>query len=81
MGELSLSYYVSICKGNTELLRTFKSLLLEDFKSMDVRFFSAAEENDVRAMRNELHKISPIASNLDFSQMTDLIEKYRTASI
>jgi hypothetical protein len=77
MCELSLSYYVSICKGNAELLKTFKALILKDFESMDVRFFSAAEENDVSAMCKELHKVSPIASNLNFSQMLDLIEKYR----
>jgi hypothetical protein len=77
MDELSLGYYTSICKGNAELLNTFKTFLLEDFKSMDVRFFSAVEENDVSAMRNELHKISALAFNLKYSQMLDLIEKYR----
>jgi hypothetical protein len=77
MSELSLNYYVSISKGNAELLSTFKALLLEDFKSMDVNFFFAAEENDISVMRDELHKMSPIAFNLKFFQMLDLIEKYR----
>lgn len=76
MSELSLSYYVSASKGDPELLRTFKALLLDDFKSMDVSFFSAAEANDVTTMRKELHRISPLAFNLNFSQMLDLIEKY-----
>ena len=77
MSELSLNYYSSISKGNAELLKTFKAFLLEDFKSMDVRFFSAAEENDVPTMRKELHKMYPIAFNLNFSQMLVLMEKYR----
>lgn len=77
MAELSLSYYASMCKGNAELLETFKALLLKDFKSMDASFFSAAEENNLPAMRSELHKMYPIAFNLNFSQMVDLIEKYR----
>jgi len=77
MSELSLKYYVSISKGNTELLNTFKALLLSDFKSMDVSFFLAVEDHNVAAMREQLHKISPIAFNLNFSQMLDLIERYR----
>lgn len=44
---------------------------------MDVRFFSAVEKNDIAAMRSELHKMYPIAFNLNFSQMLDLIEMYR----
>jgi hypothetical protein len=77
MSELSLDYYTSICKGNQELLKTFKALLLKDFESMDARFFSAAEENNLPVMRDELHKMYPIASNLSFSQMLDLMERYR----
>jgi hypothetical protein len=77
MSELSLSFYASISKGNDELLKTFKALLLKDFKVMDDRFFFAAEENNVTAMREELHKMYPIAFNLHFSQLLDLIEKYR----
>jgi hypothetical protein len=77
MCELSLSYYFAICKGNTELLGTFKALLLNDFESMDANFFSAVQRNDLRAMRAELHNMYPIASNLNFSRMTHLIEKYR----
>ena len=77
MSDLSLSYYVSISKGNIELLKKFKTLLLDDFKSMDVNFFSAAAENDVAAMRAQLHKIYPLANNLNFFQMLDLIERYR----
>lgn len=41
---LSLSFYASICKGNAELLKTFKMLLSEDFKAMDVSFFSAVKK-------------------------------------
>lgn len=77
MSELSLSYYTSMCKGNTELLKAFKGLLLEDFRSMDVNFFSAVEENNVAAMRKELHKMYPIVFNLNFSQMVALIDQYR----
>jgi hypothetical protein len=77
MSELSLDHYASICKGNVEMLKTFRTLLLEDFKSMDVKFFSAAEENDIPAMLNELHKMYPIVYNLNFSKMLMLIEKYR----
>lgn len=80
MGELSLNYYQSICKGNVELLKTFKTLLFKDFKSMDGRFFSAAEKNDISGMRKELHNMYPIAFNLNFSQMLELIEKYRSCS-
>jgi hypothetical protein len=76
MAELSLTYYVSICKGNARLLKEFKTLLLDDFKSMDLKFFAAAEESDLPAMRRELHKMYPITSNLTFSHMLDLIEKY-----
>jgi hypothetical protein len=77
MPELSLSYYISISKGNAELLKTFKQLLLEDFKLMDGTFFFAAEENDFSVMRKELHKMYPLVYNLNFFQMLDLIEKYR----
>jgi hypothetical protein len=77
MRELSLAYYNSISKGNVEMLKNFKTFLLEDFKSMDVKFFSAAGENDIPAMHKELHKMYPIVFNLNFSQMLDLIEKYR----
>ena len=80
MNELSLSYYISISKGNAELLKTFKTLLLEDVQSMDTRFFSAVEANDIDSMRNELHKLYPIVFNLNFSEMLDLIEKYRHCS-
>ena len=78
MCELSLDYYVSICKGDAEFLKTFQALLLADFKSMDVRFFSAVEENALPVMRNELHKIAPLVFNLNFSHMLDLIERYRS---
>jgi hypothetical protein len=77
MSELSLRYYVSICKGNSELLDKFKTLLLNDFQSMDSNFFNAAENGNVPAMLKELHKMHPIVSNLNFSKMVDLIEKYR----
>jgi hypothetical protein len=77
MNELSLTYYISICKGNAEMLATFKTLLLEDFKSIESRFFSAAEDNNIKVMRGELHKMHPIALNLNFQQLLDLIEKYR----
>jgi len=77
MSEPSLSYYVAISKGNAELLKTFKTLLLEDFKSMELNFFSAANENNISSMRAELHKMYPIATNLKFSQMLALIESYR----
>lgn len=77
MSELSLAYYVSICKGDVSLLQSFKTLLLEDIKSMEVQFFVAAQRNDVTAMRRELHKLYPIASNLNFLQMLELIERYR----
>jgi hypothetical protein len=77
MSELSLNHYASICKGNVGMLKTFRALLLEDFKSMDVKFFSAAEEKNIPAMLAELHKMYPIVFNLNFSQMLMLIEKYR----
>lgn len=77
MSELSLAYYVSICKGDVRLLTSFKTLLLEDIKSIELRFFVAAQENDEPAMRAELHKLYPIASNLNFLAMLELIEKYR----
>jgi hypothetical protein len=44
---------------------------------MEARFFAAVENNDLAAMRAELHKMSPIVSNLKFTGMLDLLEKYR----
>jgi len=77
MKELSLQYYLSICKNNAELLETFKTLLLKDFKTMDVRFFSAVGDNNIIAMRRELHNMYPIVFNLKFSRMLTLIDRYR----
>ena len=79
MSELSLDYYISMCKGNAELLKTFKTLLLEDFKSIELSFFSAAKANEIRTLRNELHKMHPIAVNLKFYRMLNLIENYRNS--
>ena len=77
MGELSLNFYVSISNGDDEVLRTFRKYLLQDFESMHAKFFSAVKENNIPAMRAELHKMYPIACNLNFSQLLDLIEKYQ----
>jgi hypothetical protein len=77
MNELSLNYYVSASKGDAEVLAMFRKFLLDDFKSMDVSFFSAVEEGNIPAMRKELHKMYPIVFNLNFSQMLNLLEKYR----
>jgi hypothetical protein len=77
MSQPSLDYYVSIFRNNPQLITNIKALLLTDFKSMESRFFTAAESNDLAAMKVELHKISPIVSNLKFARMLDLLEKYR----
>ena len=81
MSELSLEYYVLMCKGNAELFNTFKALLLEDFKSIEKNFFSAAEANDLSTMRSELHKMYPLAANLKFSHLLEVIEKYRNREL
>jgi hypothetical protein len=77
MSQPSLDYYVSIFRNNPQLIPNIKALLLTDFKSMEARFFAAAKNNDMVAMKEELHKISPIVSNLKFAGMLDLLEKYR----
>jgi hypothetical protein len=77
MSQPSLDYYVSIFRKNPQLIPNIKALLLTDFKSMESRFFAAAENNDLAAMKVELHKMSPIVSNLNFPGMLDLLEKYR----
>jgi len=81
MSELSLEYYVSMCKGNAELFNTFKVLLLEDFRSIERNFFYAAEAGDVPTMRSELHKMYPLAGNLKFSSLLQVIEKYRSSDL
>jgi hypothetical protein len=80
MSQPSLEYYFSIFRNNPQLIPNIKELLLADFKSMESRFFSAAENNDLAAMKEELHKMSPIVSNLNFAGMLDLLEKYRHSS-
>jgi hypothetical protein len=77
MSQPSLDYYVSIFRNNPQLITNIKALLLTDFKSMEARFFAAAKNNDMPVMKEELHKMSPIVSNLKFSGMLDLLEKYR----
>jgi hypothetical protein len=68
---------MSIFRNNPQLVPNIKALLLADFKSMESRFFAAVENNDLAAMKIELHKMSPIVSNLKFAEMLDLLEKYR----
>jgi hypothetical protein len=80
MSQPSLDYYVSIFRNNPQLIPNVKALLLTDFKSMESRFFAAVENNDLAAMKEELHKMSPIVSNLKFAGMLDLLEKYRHSS-
>ena len=80
MSQPSLDYYVSIFRNNPQLITNIKALLLTDFKSMESRFFAAAENNDLATMKAELHKMSPIVSNLNFVGMLDLLEKYRHCS-
>src|SRR5688572_17935514 len=80
MSQPSLDYYVSIFRNKPQLILNIKALLLTDFKSMESRFFAAAENNDVATMREELHKIAPIVSNLKFAVMLDVLERYRHLS-
>lgn len=54
-----------------------KDLLVKDFRAMEANFFSAVDKRDIHAMRAELHKMYPIISNLRFSEMLSLLEKYR----
>ena len=77
MSQPSLHYYESIFRKNPQLIPDIKALLLTDFKSMESRFFAAAENKDLATMKAELHKMSPIVSNLKFAGMLDLLEKYR----
>ena len=62
------------------MILNIKALLLKDFKSMESRFFAAADTNDLATMKAELHKVSPIISNLKFVAMVDLLEKYHHCS-
>ena len=77
MSEPTLDYYKDIFRNNTQRLSSIKELLAKDFKSMEVRFLLAVEQNDLQAMRTELHKMQPIVFNLRFSRMLGLIEKYK----
>jgi hypothetical protein len=77
MNEPTLDYYKDIFRNNPQRLSSIKILLMKDFKAMEEQFSLAAEQNDFKAMRAELHKIQPIVFNLRFSRMLDLIETYK----
>jgi hypothetical protein len=75
---ISLHYYESIFNKNQEKLNQIKQLLLNDFKKMEQAFFEADVTKNLKLMRNELHKMNPIVSNLGFTELSVLLEKYRT---
>lgn len=72
-----MDYYAEIFRNNPRQIAMIKDLLVKDFKTMEVNFFAAVDKRDIHAMRAELHKMSPIISNLRFSEMLSLLEKYR----
>lgn len=78
MKQLSMDYYAGIFRNNPDKIPMIKDLLVKDFKAMEVNFFSAVDKRDIHTMRAELHKMYPIISNLRFSEMLSLLEKYRT---
>lgn len=77
MERLSMDYYAGIFRNNPDKIPMIKDLLVKDFKAMEVNFFSAVDKRDIHTMRAELHKMYPIISNLRFSEMLSLLEKYR----
>ncbi|MBS1509040.1 MAG: hypothetical protein JSS79_20550 [Bacteroidetes bacterium] len=44
---------------------------------MENAFFAADKKRDIKSMRAELHKMSPIVSNLKYAELYALFEKYR----
>jgi len=77
---ISLHYYEQIFNNKQEKLDEIKRLLLNDFKKMEQAFFEADATKNLKLMRLELHKMSPIVSNLKFAELSVLFEKYRTLS-
>lgn len=75
---ISLQYYETIFNQNQEKIIQIKRLLLNDFKKMEHAFFEADANMSLKLMRLELHKMNPIVSNLGFTELSVLLEKYRT---
>ena len=49
---------------------------MKDFEAMELQFHDAMQKNDVLQMRRELHRMRPIVSNLRFTRMMELLDKY-----
>lgn len=77
MSQPSLEYYLTLFGSNQQRLNAVKELLIKDFKSMEALFFEAYARKDLKVMRAQLHKMTPIVENLKFSRMLQIIEKYK----
>lgn len=77
---LTLEYYQQIFASDQTKLSKIKKLILADFKQMEKVFFTAVKEGNDRKMRDELHKMYPIVSNLKHDEFLQVIWEYRNAS-
>ncbi len=75
---LSLQYYKNIFGNDPGKLDKMKHLIGEDFKRVELLFFEADKAKDIVKMKNQLHKIYPIVSNLKYEEFLSLINIYRT---
>jgi hypothetical protein len=78
MDAPSLDYYRAIFHKNPQNMPTIKKLIWNDFKAMQLKLSDAVNRDDRHEMRKELHKIRPIAHNLRYARMIELLDRYES---
>lgn len=78
---MTLAYYEKIFEKKPAKLVEIKWLIRHDFKKMEEAFFAADKDRNIKLMRAELHKMSPIVSNLNHAKLLAVFEKYRAYEV
>lgn len=75
--SISFEYYEQILNNDPGRIAEMKQLILQDFKNFETSFLEADQRRDIMKMRQEVHKMIPIVSNLRYAEFLVIAQQYR----
>lgn len=74
---MNLDYYHNVFNGKPDKMRQVREAILKDFHDNERDLVSAAQSQNIPAMRKVLHKMTPIAETLQYDRLTQTILAFK----
>jgi PAS domain S-box-containing protein len=76
---VSFKFYEEAFENDPVKLADVKAAILKEFKQFEKSFKKYVRQGNVTRLRREIHKLSPIAKNLECHELIELLDAYKTS--